>query len=609
MDQAGTVLSPGALAYTNGVITCLVEQGELDRKCAGARDSRRIINAGGRTLLPGLIDSHMHPLQAASFMLGCSLGYQKLDEESLRNIVQTCIDKDANRGIPANGDSPLTVSDWDREAFTEVAGPANATMLDQLNTTRPIVIIATTQHSQWTNTRVLNLSGVNSSTPEPVDGRILRDARGFPTGVFEEGAINLINLGPGVPPTTPPLDAARLALAMLASKGITSFMDALAFPTDVWRNLSRSDALTARVWNAVGGLGTSPAQEIATAAKKAFDQWDDGDLVATRPSAVWRHAKVFVDGILAAVSQSAGLIEPYFVNNGSAGWVPGANFGIYNFNTNELREVLVQAFAVGINLHIHAIGDGAVRRLFDAIESHGTALKDNQLGIAHAELVHPDDLKRFASLNARAIMSYQWAQPGTAWNNETRNSLTSARMELAEPFQPVTEAGSNVIYGSDWPVDPLDPFLALKAGVTRSGDPLNPNSPANFSSQFSGRFNSQEGLSRMAALRGMTTYGSQWLNASHAIGTLELGKFADIVLLDKPFFDEAAVLDEELGRNKVLLTIVGGRPVFVDADASFVPQNWCDVCIEYTALLQSVASHSPGIVPRQLSRRRCGHAH
>ncbi|KAH7325406.1 amidohydrolase 3 [Rhizoctonia solani] len=609
MDYAGTVFSPGAIAYTKGIITCLAKHDELDRKCPEVRGAKRTIDAGGRTLLPGLIDSHMHPLQAASFMLGCSLGYRKLGEEDLRRIVQACIDRDESRGIPASGDSPLTVSDWDREGFTDIAGAANATMLDMLNTSRPVVVIATSQHSRWTNTRVLNLSGVNSSTPSPTDGRILKDSNGFPTGVFEEGATNLINLGSGAPPPMPPMDVAQLALAMLASKGITSFMDAVAIPTDVWRNLSRADALTARVWNAVGGLGASSPHAIAKAAKDAFEQLDDGELVADRPSAVWRHAKVFVDGILSAVSQSAGLIEPYFVKNGSAGWVPGTNLGTYNFNSTELSEILTQAFAVGINLHIHAIGDGAVRQLFEAIEGLGTPLKDNQLGIAHAEVVHPDDLNKFASLNTRVIMSYQWAQPSTSWNNDTRSSLTSTRMELAEPFQPITDAGTNVIYGSDWPVDPLDPFLALKVGVTRSGDPLNPNSPANFSSQFSGRFNDQGGLSRMAALRGMTTYGSEWLNASHAIGSLEVGKFADMVILDKPFFDEATVPDHNLGRNIVLLTIVGGRPVFVDHTASFVPQGWCDICLNYTSLLQSVDVQSPGIVPRHISKRACSHTH
>ncbi|CAE6454390.1 unnamed protein product [Rhizoctonia solani] len=609
MDRAGTVLSPGAIAFRNGTITCIAEQEELDSLCDGARGAEKTIDVGGRTVLPGLIDSHMHPLQAASFLLGCSLGYQKLSEEELRRIVQACVDRDSTRGIPADGDSPLTVSDWDREGFTDIAGPANATMLDKVNTTRPIVVIATSQHGRWTNTRVLNLSGISSSTPDPADGRIVRDNNGFPSGVFEEGATNLINLGSGTPPPMPPLEVAQLALAMLASKGITSFMDAVAFPSDVWRNLSRVDALTARVWNAVGGLGASSAQNIAKMAKDAFDQWDDGELVAERPSAMWRHAKVFIDGILSAVSQSAGLIEPYLVKNASGEWVSGANFGIYNFNTTELQEILVQSFAVGINLHIHADGDGAVRRLFDAIDNLSTPLKDNQLGIAHAEIVHPDDLVKFASLNARAIMSYQWAQPGTAWNNDTRSSLTHARIELAEPFKPVTDAGSNVVYGSDWPVDPLDPFLALKVGVTRSGDPLNPNSPANFSSQFSGRFNDQEGLSRIEAMRGMTTYGSEWLNASQAIGTLEVGKFADIVVLDKPFFDEISVPDEELGRNKVLLTIIGGRPVFVDGGASFVPSGWCDICSNYTALLQSVTAQIPGIAPRHISKRGCGHAH
>ncbi|GAB1527788.1 hypothetical protein RhiTH_010976 [Rhizoctonia solani] len=609
MDRAGTVLSPGAIAFRNGVITCIGKQDELYAVCDGAHRANKTIDAGGRTLIPGLIDSHLHPLQAASFMLGCSLGYQKLNEEGLRRIVQACVDRDSSRGIPAHGDSPLTVSDWDREGFTDISGPANATMLDKVNTTRPIVVIATSQHGRWTNTRVLNLSGINASTPDPADGRIVRDKNGFPSGVFEEGATNLINLGPGTPPPMPPIEVARVALAMLASKGITSFMDAVAFPTDVWRNLNRADALTARVWNAVGGLGASSAQSIAQAAKDAFDQWDDGELVANRPSAMWRHAKVFIDGILSAVSQSAGLIEPYFIKNATDQWVSGTNLGIYNFNTTELRDILVQSFAVGINLHIHADGDGAVRRLFDAIEGLDAPLKDNQLGIAHAEIVHPDDLAKFTSLNARAIMSYQWAQPGTAWNNDTRNSLTAARMEFAEPFKPVTDAGSGVVYGSDWPVDPLDPFLALKAGVTRSGDPLNPNSPANFSSQYTGRFNSQEGLSRMEAMRGMTTYGSEWLNASQSIGTLEVGKFADIVVLDKPFFDEASVPDEELGRNKVLLTIVGGRPVFVDEGASFVPGGWCSICSNYTALLQSVTAQVPGIAPRHISKRGCGHAH
>ncbi|KAL6155220.1 hypothetical protein ACJQWK_01064 [Exserohilum turcicum] len=390
-------------------------------------------------------------------------------------------------------------------------------MLDKLNTTRPIAIIASDQHNIFVNSRALQIINITRSTPNPPGGGIERNSNGDLTGFLEENAVVPIR-------------------ALMGDRGIAQL-----------------DAAT-----------------VALASKK---QLDEGDLVAT-PGQQWRNIKFFIDGILPSVSESSWLLNPYLIKDSHGKWVPGNNVGLPNANETQLQKLLTLTLNARMGLHVHASGDRAVRTMLDIATSMNRTFAPSDIGIAHAELVTAEDRARFAELGIPVIASYQWAQKATYWAGDNTLTLGADRMNVAQSSGLLNNAGALVAYGSDWPVDPLDSFLALAIGVTRAGDPQNKNSHASFGPQFVGRLDEQPALSREAALRGMTTVAATYLNSSSSIGSLEQGKFAALLILDKDCFDKAAVTDENLSKNKVLMTMVGGRAVFTDDSATFLPTEW-----------------------------------
>ncbi|CAA7271688.1 unnamed protein product [Cyclocybe aegerita] len=568
-------------------------------------DSTQVIDLQGRTVIPGLIDAHVHPIEAGQALLGCTLAYRQLNETDLRTIIQACLDRERNT---ASADIWLTVTEFDREGFTDINGRPNATMLDALNTTRPILVIATNQHNVWVNTRGLAVLNITRDTPDIPGGRIVKDANGFPTGILEENASGMARGAAGASGSSASReDGARVAVAEFRKNGITSFLDALAPQSTVWSELKAEGALTARNWNAFGVFGlTDPAQltELAQNASRALDEGP----ITLAPGSVWKHVKLFMDGVLSQVSESATLLEPYLVDAGNGTYVPGTNTGIPAASPAQLADLLTRVLGLnlGIGLHVHAVGDAAVRQVLDAAAAHALnhTLRPGELAIAHAELVSAEDHARFARLGLPAVMSYQWAQRATYWNEPTQRSLGPARMGAVEPHAVLAEAGTNIVYGSDWPVDPLDPFLALKIAVTREGSLSNPHSHASFGPRFVGRIDEQPALSRELALRGMTSNAATYLGVANKLGSLEVGKFADLLVLDRPYFDSAQVSDEELDKNKVLLTVVGGRAVFADEEATFVPSGLVRrSSVEDEELEARVERRN--ILPRTVTGRSC----
>lgn len=598
MDAKSQVFKHGEISFANGTITCIGGKGECS---LDAKPSTRIVNLQGKTVIPGLIDGHAHPMDAGRAMLGCSLQYRQLELSQLLGIVQRCLDSEPK----ASRNAMLTVSDFDREGFTARNGPANATMLDRLNTTRPVMLIATNQHNVWVNTRGLQLLNITAATPDPDSGRIGKDVNGFPTGLLEESAsanARALSGNRGVSD----LEAATAGLSVLRRQGYTTILNAMTGPTDTWQSLSRNNTLTARVFNAFGAFGSFDFPTVAAQARKTSEEFDDGAMVASRPGQFWRHVKFFVDGVLPAVSQSALLITPYLVNNSNT-WVPGTNFGIPGSTPSQLESLFTNILGIKQGIHLHACGDAAVRQILTVAKSMNRTFTPSQVSIAHAELVHPDDLSQFAALGIPAVMSYQWAQKATYWNDLNRLVLGSERMARVEPHAHIISAGGLVAFGSDWPVDPLDTFLALKVGVTRSGDTSNRNSASSYGPEFVGRLDAQPGLTREQALRGMTLNAATYLEQERFIGSLEKGKFADVVVIDRDFMDPEAVPDEQIAHNRVLLTIVGGRPVW--ANASWVPQDWTKEAqsLDDAATIRKMKTSN--IVPRSISGRQCLHDH
>ena len=527
------------------------------------------IDLAGRMLMPGLIDAHMHPGDGGRAMTLCDLKYQTMTRKVFQETIQACLDAEKDKGP----DVWLEVGSWDRMGMDGLDGDPDKSTLDALKTQRPIQVRSTDFHTVLVNSRGLAVAGIDKHTANPGDGKYVRDSAGNPTGICEDGAADA--MAAVVPPATEAekLIQSRAALDAMRQQGITSFFDALSGPENAkaFTTLEQSGELTARALLAIkldpAAAAADPDKTIAEA-KALASLYDQGEAKVT-PGVNMRHVKLFMDGIINAPADTGAMLTPYLHNAGTEKapkWTPGKNRGELYFPPQVLDPLLLKAVQAGFDPHLHATGDRAVRDSLDAIEYVRKQLPGNAFRptITHAESVDPADYGRFKALDVTANMSFQWAQQAPSTVDGTSDHLGVERFARMEPSGSIARAGGRVAYGSDWPVDPLDEFLALKIGVTRSGDPQNPHS---YGPDYAGRLNAEPALSRADVLRTITLNAAEQLKLDAVVGSLEVGKFADLIVLDKNFMQ---VPEDALGRNKVLLTMVGGKVVW--AKAPFVGQ-------------------------------------
>ena len=524
----------------------------------------QLIDLAGRMLMPGFVDAHMHPGDGGRAMTLCDLKYQTMTRAQFQASIQACLDADKDKGP----DVWLEVGSWDRMGMTGLDGDADKSTLDALKTRRPIQVRSTDFHTVLTNSRGLQLAGINKHTADPEDGKYRRDSAGNPNGICEDGAAE--SLAAVVPPATDAekLKQIRAALDAMRQQGITSFMDALSGPENgkAFTRLQKSGELTARALLSIkldpAVAAADPVKTIAEA-KAMASTYDQGE-VKVVPGVNMRHVKLFMDGIINAPADTGAMLTPYLHNSGTdqaPKWTPGKNLGELYFPPQVLNPLLLQAVKAGFDPHLHATGERAVRDALDSVAYVRQQLpgQDFRPAIAHAESVDPADYSRFKALDVTATLSFQWAQQAPSTVDGTSDHLGAERFERMEPSGSIAHAGGRVAFGSDWPVDPLDEFLALKVGVTRSGDPTNPHS---YGPKYAGRLNADPALSRAEVLRSITLNAAEQLKLDAVVGSVEVGKFADLIVLDKNFMQ---VPEEELGRNDVLLTLVGGKVVWARA--------------------------------------------
>jgi predicted amidohydrolase YtcJ len=524
----------------------------------------QLIDLAGRMLMPGFVDAHMHPGDGGRAMTLCDLKYQAMTRKQFQASIQACLDADKDKGP----DVWLEVGSWDRMGMTGLDGDPDKSTLDALKTKRPIQVRSTDFHTVLANSRGLQMAGINQQTKDPEDGKYRRDSVGNPNGICEDGAAE--SMAAVVPPATDAekLTQIRAALDAMRQQGVTSFFDALSGPENgkAFTRLQQSGELTARAMLAIkldpAAAAADPAKTIAEA-KALANTYDQGE-VKVAPGVSMRHVKLFMDGIINAPADTGAMLTPYLHNSGtdkSPKWTPGKNLGELYFPPQVLNPLLLQAAQAGFDPHLHATGERAVRDALNSIEYVRQQLPGNGFrpAIAHAESVDPADYARFKALDVTATMSFQWAQQAPFSVDGTSDHLGATRFARMEPSGSIARAGGRVAYGSDWPVDPLDEFLALKIGVTRSGDPTNPHS---YGPKYAGRLNADPALSRSEVLRSITLNAAEQLKLDAVVGSVEVGKFADLIVLDKNFLQ---VPEEELGRNDVLLTLVGGKVVWAKA--------------------------------------------
>jgi predicted amidohydrolase YtcJ len=577
--SAGAHAAPADMVYRNGYVYTVDAQDSVQQALAvrggrivyvggnaGAEEhtgaQTRVIDLQGRMLMPGLVDGHMHPQSGGTRLLNCSLDYQPLTVPQFQARIQACLDQDQAKHVTPR--RWLRVVNWFQQGMLPDGVELTSATLDSLKTSRPVVVRSSFGHSALLNSRAMKLAGVTRRTPDPEGGKIARDAAGNATGILEDAAQDMVSKF--MPVLTPKenLAASTAALDAMRKQGITTFLDAYTDPETLtaFSQLQKQGKLTARAHFAVL---IDPKDAISGKAFKELRQqarqFDQG---ATRvePSMQVRHAKLFMDGVIAAPALTGTMLAPYYTNQGTPQqphWAPGASKGPDSyFPPALLKSTLSKLAKARIDPHIHVDGDGAVRDALDAVQALRATPegRDVRPALAHDEIVDPADFPRFKQLDATAVLSFQWAKPAPDTVGALKEYMGKERYAIVEPQALLLDAGARIAYGSDWPVDPLDMWFALKVGVTRTAAP-------NSGPEYAGRLGEAPGMPRAAVLRAVTMNAAYTLRQEKETGSLEAGKLADLIVLDRNFMEVPA---EDIANTRVLQTVVGGKVVY-DAGA------------------------------------------
>ena len=497
--------------------------------------STRVIELRGRTVTPGFQDAHVHPVHGGLAMLRCDLHADEQSGPGLDLIAAYAASHPEESWIRGGG--------WYMAAFE--GGTPRREDLDRIVPDRPVFLTNRDGHGAWVNSKALEIAGVTSATADPSDGRIERDADGTPSGTLHEGAMDLV--ARFLPDDTPAdLEAAlRLGQAHLHGFGITAWQDAIVEPHTEERAyvaLASRGELTGRV---VGALWWDHA--------RGADQIEEF-VERRKATAIGRYAptsvKLMMDGVLE--NFTGAMLEPY--GDGHGGTTD--NRGLLQIDPDGLRTWVPALDALGFQPHFHAIGDRAVRASLDAVEAarRANGPSETRPHIAHIQVIHPDDIARFRELDVAAN-----AQPLWAAHEDQMDVLTipfiGERWRWQYPFRSLRAAGAVLAMGSDWSVSSANPIWEMHIAVERLA-------PDWFASGHE-VFLPDERLELIDALAGFTN-GSAYVNhLDRETGTLEVGKAADLAVLDRDLFDRGAgrIMDA-----RVVGTFVEGVPVFEDAD-------------------------------------------
>jgi predicted amidohydrolase YtcJ len=486
----------------------------------------RVIELGGRLVLPGFHDAHVHPISAGLEALRCRLGGIRAREQ-LEARIRECATEQAGRAWVEGGG-------WELPLFPD-ANPDKA-LLDALVPDRPALLRAADGHSAWANSRALAAAGLSRATPDPLNGRIERDARtGEPSGTLRESAIALVASHAPAPSADELGEAKRRALTDLARLGVVCAHDANATPAYLDAYLAQSSTAAAPRVRAALAL---PADWATRDPLPAFEA-ARARALGTRVRA--GTVKLFLDGVIEA--RTAALLEPY---------EGGDDRGTPNFAPELLNALLARLDAAGFEIHLHAIGDRAVRMGLDAL-AHARAAngaRDARPTIAHLELVAPDDLPRFAMIGATPNVQALWAQADSYITELTIPVLGDERSLDLYPIGSLFANAPVVAAGSDWPVSSADPLAAIEVGITRRAEDA-----------AAGPGWLPEQHATLEQMLAAYTRGGAWLDREeHERGTLEAGKRADLIVLDRDLF---AVPPQEISDARVLWTIADGETLWL----------------------------------------------
>lgn len=487
-----------ALAIRNGIISALG-----DDALALQHEAERVIDLNGQFLMPAFSDGHCHPVFAGLEYQGPAVsGLTSLDDivNEVRDFAESHPEISWIRGGSYN------------PALAE-GGNFDATWLDAAVSDRPVILRASDYHTLWCNTEALKRARITAETPNPRLGRIERRVDGSPLGTLREWHACDLMLDVA-PPTDPEALVAAVVKAceVANSRGITWMQDAwvdhnghLPFLTALERG-----KLTVRTNLAFRADPDRWQQQVEdfTRMRDEVNNASREDLLTAKT------VKFFVDGVIE--SATAEVIDPYLDTH---------DHGLPNWSREQLLEAVALFDSLGFQTHLHAIGDRAIRHALDAIE-HATKANpawDRRATITHVQLVHPDDLARFAELDVIANFQAHWAQEDDLMTKLTAPRLGKERADLQYPIATLHKQGGKLSFGSDWPVSPnnfVETMVVAATRQTAEGYPSNGWVPEQ-------RIDIQDSLL-------IATAGTAYQGYTETFrGMIEVGKAADLVVLDR----------------------------------------------------------------------------
>lgn len=503
------VVSDGRFAFIGDSLTALSMAGK----------STETIDLDGKFVIPGLIDAHVHPIGGADERRVVRLSGLKTVEE-IGDAIQTYTADHPDMEI-------IRGRGWELSVFP--GGNPSKEMLDRWIPDRPAIMTSWDGHSSWVNTRALEVAGVNSNTPDPENGRIERDSEGEPTGTLRESAMGLVSQIIPQRSQEETTELMREGIRIMNSYGITGFIEASTGESmlEALQSLQNEDRLTARVTASLGLGYTNP--KTVSELKAMRDRYKIPDV---NTNAV----KIFADGVPEA--HTAALLEPYSDRPDDR--------GILNFNPERLDKIVDSLDSEGFQIHFHALGDAGIRYALDALEGTQPA---NRHHISHLQIIHPDDIPRFAELDVTANFQPFWAQGDDLNLNVIEPIIGPVRSDRMYPIRSVTATGARLAAGSDWPVSTLDPWQAIQVAVTRKQPGVENDKP----------YKPGEAVDLATILSAYTSGNARLMGLESETGRIREGQSADFVVLDQNLFISSP---DSIQFTEVILTYFKGKKIY-----------------------------------------------
>jgi predicted amidohydrolase YtcJ len=482
------------------------------------------IDGGGKTVLPGLIDAHAHVAGLGFLKTSLDLAGVPSVDDAVARIASYAREKPHVRWITGRG--------WNQVLWPVREFP-NASQIDAVVSDRPVWLRRVDGHAGWANSAAMRLAGIDADTPDPVGGKIIRDDNGHATGVFIDKAMGLIGAHVPQPNKMEGRAAIKAAVETLLSEGMTSVHDAgIGIENaEIYMSMADDGELGMRIYAMTGG-----ADDVLDAIGKPIYAYGNDHLDISS-------VKLYTDGALG--SRGAAMIEPYSDDP--------ENRGLPFWTQEELDAMVQKSNDMGFQVGIHAIGDLGNRMALDAFDrvqgGEPSALRNR---IEHSQIVTLDDIPRFAELGVIASMQ---ATHATSDKNMAEDRIGPQRILGGYAWRRMLDAGVVLANGSDFPVELSNPFLGLYASVTRQDRKGEPE----------GGWYSDQALTRAEALHSFTLAGAFAARQEDRLGSLEQGKWADFIIIDRDYFTVPAA---EIDDIVVLETWVAGKQVYAKQDDS-----------------------------------------